>query len=94
LDGHWGGQAMVIAGKSFLHARRTEGNMKLTEQIKILRQIAENWDTKPLVDDAEDNLASALFRALANYDYEKRHGHPPRESVCLLCGKLWSECYC
>ena len=67
--------------------------MKTTEQIDTLRRIVADWDTKPL-EDAEENLFGRLAEALAAYDYEKRHGQPPTERVCLLCGKLVSDSYC
>jgi len=72
----------------------TEPEMKTPEQIKILRQIVDDWDARPLLDDAEETLFGWLAEGLAVYDYEKRHGKPPTERVCLLCGKLWSQCYC
>ena len=67
--------------------------MKIKQQIVQLRRIVAEWDTLPL-SEAEFNLFGRLVEALAVYDYEKRHGQPPTERVCLLCGKLWSQCYC
>ena len=68
--------------------------MKIKQQIMQLRRIVNDWDTNPLLDDAQEHLFGRLAEALAIYDYEKRHGQPPTERVCLLCGKLVSECYC
>jgi len=67
--------------------------MKLTDQINTLRRIVADWDTNPL-EDAEANLFGQLADALAAYDYHKRNGEASTERVCLLCGKLTSECYC
>ena len=67
--------------------------MKLTEQINTLRRIVDEWNNKPL-EGAQSNLFDRLSDALAEYDYEMRNGGPATERICLLCGKLVSQCYC
>ena len=67
--------------------------MKTTEHIRLLRQFVAAWDERPL-SEAEASLFGRVADALASYDFEIRHGNPPAERVCLLCGKLRSKCYC
>ena len=75
-------------GSSAERNRTDLRGMKIKEQIMQLRRIVEDWDTNPLLDDAQEHLFGRLAEALAVYDYEKRRGQPPTERVCLLCGKL------
>jgi hypothetical protein len=68
--------------------------MKIKQQIMQLRRIVPDWNTKPLLDDADSNLFGRLAEALTAYDHEVRSGHPVSERLCLKCGAPVSQCCC